>query len=111
MLRTAIKRMVQDMPPPGGYPQIQYAARPTPRGPSGAVIWGASILCVSVGFYRVGQTNIERRAERAEVREARYAIAPLLQAEEDLRYVEARNKGLVPPNVYKTPNMWFPPNK
>jgi hypothetical protein len=59
---------------------------------------------------QVGQTNIARRQEKQEVREARYAITPVLQAEEDLRYVEARRAGLVPKNVYQTPNLWSPPS-
>ena len=57
---------------------------------------------------QVGQTNIASRKERQETREARYAIAPLLQAEEDLRYVERRRAGGIAPNVYKTPGLWIP---
>ena len=51
-----------------GYPEVRYRAKPTVRGPSGAVIWGLSVVFVTVGFYRVGQTNIARRAEKEEVR-------------------------------------------
>ena len=59
--------------------------------------------------FQVGQTNIAKRADRQAVREARFAITPLLQAEEDLRYVEARRSGRVPPSPYKTPTLWAPP--
>ena len=40
------------------------------------------------GFYQVGQTNIERNKEKMLQREARYAIAPVLQAEADREYLE-----------------------
>ena len=58
----------------------------------------------------MGQTNIAKRADRQTTREARFAISPLLQAEEDLRYVEARRAGQVPSNVYSTPGLWTPPS-
>lgn len=60
---------------------------------------------------QIGQTNIARRKDKQELREARFALAPLLQAEEDQRYVEAKRQGLIAPNVFKTPNVWFPPSK
>jgi hypothetical protein len=60
---------------------------------------------------QVGQTNIQRREEKQATREARFAIAPFLQAEEDLRYVAARRNGNIPKSVYKTPGLWFPPSK
>ena len=44
-------------------------------------------------IFQVGQTNIARRQEKQATREARFAIAPFLQAEEDLRYVVARRNG------------------
>mmetsp|Transcript_30689 Transcript_30689/g.51853 ORF Transcript_30689/g.51853 Transcript_30689/m.51853 type:complete len:122 (-) Transcript_30689:2-367(-) len=110
MFRSRIMRaIVQDMPPPGGFPKVEHGSKITERGPSGLLIWSTSILCICFGFYRVGQTNIERRHEKQEIREARYAITPVLQAETDLRYVEARRAGLVPKNVYQTPNLWSPP--
>jgi NADH dehydrogenase (ubiquinone) 1 alpha subcomplex subunit 13 len=40
------------------------------------------------GFYRVGVGNRERSAERMADREARYAMATVLQAEEDRWYYE-----------------------
>ncbi len=57
----------------------------------------------------MGETNFEKRENRNITRLARYAITPVLMAEEDLRYVEARRAGRIAPNVYKTPNLWFPP--
>merc|ERR1719231_73202 len=55
-------------------------------------------------------TNYARKLEKKEIREARFAIAPMLQAEEDVRYVKALRDGAVPPNQYKSPNLWFPPS-
>eukprot|EP00619_Florenciella_sp_RCC1007_P013597 CAMPEP_0205920728 /NCGR_PEP_ID=MMETSP1325-20131115/11656_1 /ASSEMBLY_ACC=CAM_ASM_000708 /TAXON_ID=236786 /ORGANISM="Florenciella sp., Strain RCC1007" /LENGTH=113 /DNA_ID=CAMNT_0053288449 /DNA_START=52 /DNA_END=393 /DNA_ORIENTATION=- len=107
--RRMMQQYLQDLPPEGGYPEVRYRPKPTVRGPSGAMIWGLSVLAVCGGFYRVGQTNIARRAEKEEKREARFAIAPLLQAEEDLRYVQARRNGEVSSNVYKSEGIWFPP--
>jgi hypothetical protein len=66
-----------------------------------------NLRCLS----QLGQSNIERRNQRKELRETRYAIAPLLQAEEDLRYVEARRAGLIDPSCYNDPNMWALPAK
>merc|ERR1719273_828892 len=40
------------------------------------------------GFYRVGQYNQDKREQKALERRARYAIAPILQAEADREYVE-----------------------
>jgi NADH dehydrogenase (ubiquinone) 1 alpha subcomplex subunit 13 len=39
-------------------------------------------------MYRVGTMNKERNGEKLEARKARYAMVPLLQAEEDRWYVE-----------------------
>jgi NADH dehydrogenase (ubiquinone) 1 alpha subcomplex subunit 13 len=45
-------------------------------------------LGIGFGFYRIGVHNREVNAEKALAREARYSIAPILQAEEDLWYHE-----------------------
>jgi NADH dehydrogenase (ubiquinone) 1 alpha subcomplex subunit 13 len=42
---------------------------------------------IAFGFYRVGQTNIKMSGEKLEERKARYAMAPVLQAEEDRWYL------------------------
>jgi NADH dehydrogenase (ubiquinone) 1 alpha subcomplex subunit 13 len=44
------------------------------------------------GFYTIGQTNIANRNYKIEKRNARIALLPLLQAEEDASYVIARKK-------------------
>lgn len=77
---------VQDMPPEGGYPEITYKSQNKSRGPPGWAIWAGATAMVAFGFYRIGETNIERNAWKNEKREARLAIVPYLQAEEDVRY-------------------------
>lgn len=58
------------------------------RGPTGLQLWLFSSLGIMYGFYRIGVANGERSAERLADREARYAIATVLQAEEDRWYYE-----------------------
>jgi NADH dehydrogenase (ubiquinone) 1 alpha subcomplex subunit 13 len=45
-------------------------------------------LTIAYGYYRVGVCNKERSGEKLLEREARYAMAPVLQAEEDRWYLE-----------------------
>ena len=82
-------KAVQDMPPPGGYPKILTERTLPDRGPSGAVLWGGSALMIMWGFYQVGQENARRSSDKLESREARLAIIPVLQAEEDVKCVKA----------------------
>ena len=78
---------MQDMPPPGGFPAVRFARRIPNTGPSGVAIFTVSALVIGFGFYRVGQGNLYRRECRAEKKAARETLLPLLQAEEDRRYV------------------------
>lgn len=85
---------VQDMAPSGGYAPIDIR-RNVPksvnaRSATGLFLGGAAVM--AWGFYRVGTFNVHRRKLKAEVKEVRLAIMPLLQAEEDARYVEAKKK-------------------
>ena len=59
--------------------KIRFKPRATVRGPSGLVIWSAATFAVCIGFYRIGMTNYARKLEKKEIREARFAIAPMLQ--------------------------------
>ena len=113
------KMPVQDMPPPGGYPAVPTTRNLPTRGISGAAMWGIFFLTTSFGFYMVGQGNKERSLDRLETRRARLALVPMLQAEEDLRFVkeeirrvkeEVRLTGRTTGNVYKTPGVWMPPS-
>jgi NADH dehydrogenase (ubiquinone) 1 alpha subcomplex subunit 13 len=57
------------------------------RGPKGWQLWAGLSLAIVVGFNRVGKTNQERAQQKMEERRARYAIAPILQAEADREYL------------------------
>lgn len=43
---------------------------------------------IGYGFYQIGQTNIKNNQQKYLERKARYAVAPLLQAEADREYLE-----------------------
>jgi NADH dehydrogenase (ubiquinone) 1 alpha subcomplex subunit 13 len=81
--------VVQDGPPPGGFPAIRYARRVPSTGPTGVTLFAVGSVIMAYGFYKVGQGNHARRAEAKEVMDARKALVPFLQAEEDRRWVKA----------------------
>jgi len=118
-----LRTPVQDMPPTGGYPELPWKSQNKSRGPSGLAIWGGMTLAMLFGFYRIGEGNLERNAAKREKREARMAMVPYLQAEDDVRYhasylasleEEARiMKGVkgwkVGESVYHNKDIWMPP--
>ena len=77
--------IVQDGPPPGGFPAVRYARRIPSTGPSGVTLFTVAGLIMGWGLYKVGQSNKERRVVKAEGLERRVALVPFLQAEEDRR--------------------------
>ncbi|GMH45746.1 hypothetical protein BSKO_13709 [Bryopsis sp. KO-2023] len=81
--------VMQDGPPPGGFPSVRYARRIPSTGPTGFTIFAVSTVVMAYGFYRVGQGNAERREFREAKRAARRALVPVLQAEEDRRWLNA----------------------
>jgi len=85
---------IQDGPPPGGFPSVRFARRIPSTGPAGATVLATAAAVMAYGFYRVGQGNKGRRAVRAEKVGRRAALYPVLQAEEDRRWVAAA-KGAV----------------
>ncbi|XP_027170495.1 NADH dehydrogenase [ubiquinone] 1 alpha subcomplex subunit 13-B [Coffea eugenioides] len=114
--------LVQDGPPPGGFAPVRYARRIPNSGPSAMAIFLAAFGVYSYGMYQVGKGNKIRRALKEEKYAARSAILPLLQAEEDERFVEEWKKYLeeearimkdvpgwkVGENVYNS-GRWMPP--
>ena len=58
------------------------------RGPKGWQLWSGASLLIAYGYYQIGQTNIKNNQQKYLERKARYAIAPLLQAEADREYLE-----------------------
>uniref|UniRef100_A0A7S3LFL8 NADH dehydrogenase [ubiquinone] 1 alpha subcomplex subunit 13 n=1 Tax=Amphora coffeiformis TaxID=265554 RepID=A0A7S3LFL8_9STRA len=92
--RPDMKNIVQDMPPPGGFPKINWNAQLRSRGPSGFALWAGATALILYGFTRVGATNKESSAEKLLERQARYAMAPILQEEEDRKYLAAQKEVL-----------------
>ncbi|KAK1290008.1 NADH dehydrogenase [ubiquinone] 1 alpha subcomplex subunit 13-A [Acorus calamus] len=86
--------VLQDGPPPGGFPPVRYARRIPTKGPSAVAIFLAAFGAFSYGMYQVGKGNKIRRALKEEKYAARRAILPILQAEEDKRFVEQYKKYL-----------------
>jgi NADH dehydrogenase (ubiquinone) 1 alpha subcomplex subunit 13 len=77
--------VVQDGPPPGGFPAVRYARRIPSTGPAGFTLFAVGGAVMAYGLYVVGQGNRERRAVTAEILESRKNLVPFLQAEEDRR--------------------------
>ena len=83
---------VLTLPPPVPFllvvDQINFIKGARPRGPSGLVIWCGIIGATVYGFYQIGRTNAQKRHVTKERREARMAIMPYLQAEQDKMLAE-----------------------
>lgn len=58
------------------------------RGPKGWQLWSGATLMIAYGYYQIGQMNIKNNQQKYLERKARYAVAPLLQAEADREYLE-----------------------
>eukprot|EP00123_Amoebidium_parasiticum_P019328 comp24576_c0_seq1/m.46785 comp24576_c0_seq1/g.46785 ORF comp24576_c0_seq1/g.46785 comp24576_c0_seq1/m.46785 type:complete len:133 (-) comp24576_c0_seq1:47-445(-) len=83
----------QDLPPKGGFPAFSFKRQLPARGPSGATLFlGTTAVCLT-GLLIMGQGNRERRVIKLEKVANRIALVPLLQAEEDRRYLRARAQG------------------
>jgi len=50
-------------------------------------MWGVASAAIVYGFARIGQRNSGMNGEKYEERRARYAMAPILQAEQDRLYL------------------------
>ncbi|EMS55021.1 hypothetical protein TRIUR3_11800 [Triticum urartu] len=86
--------VLQDGPPPGGFAPVRYARRIPNKGPSAIALFLTTFGAFSWGMYQVGQGNKVRRALKEEKIAARSAILPMLQAEEDERFVKEWKKYL-----------------
>ncbi|KAJ3086955.1 hypothetical protein HK102_012108 [Quaeritorhiza haematococci] len=87
---------IQDLPPPGGFPEtIRYQRYLPKRGPSGLTMFVAMFGIMGYGWYWVAKSNAERRELRREKAWARINLVPLLQAETDrdlVRRLEAAKR-------------------
>lgn len=102
---------------------MRFARRVPSSGPSGLTLFAVTGFIMGWGLYKAGQGNKERRLLKAEKLDARKALLPFLQAEEDRRFVKAYSSFQqrqaevmkdVPgynadESVYKT--RWMPPAK
>ncbi|CBK22914.2 uncharacterized protein [Blastocystis hominis] len=82
------KVFVQDLPPKGGYPLVN-PKRNLPNRVSGATMWFIGAATVGLGLWRM-MYGIRKMNEMDQERfNCRLAMAPYLQAEEDIHYCEA----------------------
>ncbi|KAL9994532.1 hypothetical protein Hdeb2414_s0005g00174901 [Helianthus debilis subsp. tardiflorus] len=80
--------LLQGGPPPGGFAPVRHARRIPSKGPSAVAIFLTVFGDFSWGMYEDGKGNKICRAIKDEKYDARRAILPMLQAEEDERLVE-----------------------
>lgn len=76
MASKPVIRRFQDMPPPGGYPQIPTRKDLRPRGPSGYAIWGSLFLAICFGFWNLSNTSYEMRMGNAETVKLEWRFSP-----------------------------------
>jgi len=79
---------IQDMPPKGGYAPVNVARGIPFKGPSSAAILVGLTALMGYGWYRVAEISKKNRFYEWRKLEARCGIAPMLQAEEDRRYLQ-----------------------
>eukprot|EP00884_Botryococcus_braunii_P005461 jgi/Botrbrau1/14916/Bobra.0018s0020.1 len=115
--------VVQDGPPPGGFPSIRYARRIPSTGPTGFTLFAVGAAIMAFGFYRVGEGNRRRRVEKQEKIAMRAALFPVLQAMEDRAFVMRKARAdaaeaelmknvpgwVVGESVYSQGARWAPP--
>ena len=63
--------MVQDGPPPGGFPSIRYARRLPSTGPTGFTLFAVGTAVMAFGFYRVRYYPCHIRSLCTVIREVR----------------------------------------
>ncbi|KNC85317.1 hypothetical protein SARC_02499 [Sphaeroforma arctica JP610] len=84
----------QEMPPPGGFASVDFKRNLPRRGPQGTTIFAMGAVAMVGGLYFMGQENRKRRRLKLEKVANRIAIIPLLQAEEDRRFLREKTKFL-----------------
>ncbi|CAN9502875.1 unnamed protein product [Ophioblennius macclurei] len=87
-------KVKQDMAPPGGYKPFDYRRNLPKRGLSGYSMFGIGIGIMVFGYWRLFKWNRERRRLQIEELEARIALMPLLQAEQDRRTLRMLRENL-----------------
>ncbi|KYQ89392.1 GRIM-19 domain-containing protein [Tieghemostelium lacteum] len=95
------QRWVQDLPPPGGYPKLEYG-RKIPPPISGYWVFGITFAIMGVGTVIFFNDKIERMNQEKEEKKRLSMILPILQAENDINFLASSHQ-----NVYTT--RWMPP--
>lgn len=78
----------QDLPPKGGYAPANVARGLQLKGPSSAAILIGGTAFMAWGWYKLHMSNKRNRYYEWRKVEARIGIVPMLQAEEDRRYLQ-----------------------
>jgi NADH dehydrogenase (ubiquinone) 1 alpha subcomplex subunit 13 len=86
---TSVKDMpiVQDMPPVGGFPSIRIQRRLPSTGPTGMAIFAVGGAVMAYGYYQMYHLIQNRKAGLRALDMHRAPLIPVLQAEEDIRWV------------------------
>merc|ERR1719453_2684559 len=85
---------IQDGPPPGGFPQINYKRNVPKGGPSILALILASVGAGTFGFYRVISENRRRQKAGQEEMDIRLALTPFLSAEGDVQANWVKEKSM-----------------
>ena len=86
---------------------MRYARRIPSTGPTGLAFFGAYMGAMVYGFYQIGQGNKRRKGLKMEKLQARAALIPFLQAEEDRRYMKVGRRHRAE-RAQKSPRVFFP---
>mmetsp|Transcript_16546 Transcript_16546/g.28355 ORF Transcript_16546/g.28355 Transcript_16546/m.28355 type:complete len:143 (-) Transcript_16546:664-1092(-) len=84
--------ILQDAPPPGGFPSIRIERRLPNTGPTGVAIFGIAAAVMGYGFFQLSQQKDDKKCQADEIFTVRTIVHPILQAEWDLRYLEHKRK-------------------
>ncbi|XP_076299206.1 NADH dehydrogenase (ubiquinone) B16.6 subunit [Lasioglossum baleicum] len=82
-MATAAKSGPQDMPPKGGYSPYQIERVPLRTVIGGRTGVAIFLTCTFGGLYLYGQTYKRIKIEELEMRSARHALQPMMEAERD----------------------------
>jgi hypothetical protein len=115
--RQKVIRLVQDTPPPGGYPPLPTARQFLQANwYRGLVIFGIFIVFWHHGMYKWSKYHVKMRKWAEEDTLARINLIPFLQAETDRLYIQQLKKfkeemkqlGMVETPRFLT-GQWAPP--
>ncbi|GBF93375.1 NADH-ubiquinone oxidoreductase subunit [Raphidocelis subcapitata] len=86
--------VLQDGPPPGGFPAIRIERRLPSTGPAGVTIFAVGAAVSAYGYYKIYNMIQQRKADTRELELTRAPLIPVLQAEDDIRWCARRKQQL-----------------